>query len=227
MLKSIKTSVVALILVSSAVIAHAQKKIAEGTITYGLAYKLTEEQKAAMGGQEPPAELKVKFNNGLTKIEMEQGPALIGIVSDNNERTGLLLIDVPVAQKQFAVKQTKADIEKAMGAIPKYSDFKATGEKQTIGGFNAEKYSYKDDKGATLELWATKDVELPNVGSQNYFPGLAAFPVKYTLVQRGVETTTTLKSVVEGKVGAISKEVPTGYEVVTMEDLAKMQGGGE
>ncbi|MGN7989555.1 DUF4412 domain-containing protein [Pedobacter sp. 22226] len=227
MLKSIKTSVVALILVSSAVIAHAQKKIAEGTITYGLAYKLTEEQKAAMGGQEPPAELKVKFNNGLTKIEMEQGPALIGIVSDNNERTGLLLIDVPVAQKQFAVKQTKADIEKAMGAIPKYFDFKATGEKQTIGGFSAEKYSYKDDKGATLELWATKDVELPNVGSQNYFPGLAAFPVKYTLVQRGVETTTTLKSVVEGKVGAISKEVPTGYEVVTMEDLAKMQGGGE
>ncbi|QIL41986.1 hypothetical protein G7074_23585 [Pedobacter sp. HDW13] len=227
MFKSIKTSVVALILVASAVIAHAQKKMTEGTLTYGLVYKLTEEQKAAMGGQEPPAELKVKFNNGLTKIEMEQGPALIGIVSDNNDKTGLLLIDVPIAQKQFAVKQSKEDIEKAMGALPKFSDFKATGEKQTVGGFNAEKYTFKDDKGGTHELWATKDVELPNVGAQNYFPGLAAFPVKYTLVQRGIETTTTLKSIAEGKVGPISKEVPTGYEVVTMEDLAKMQGGGE
>ena len=227
MLKSIKTSVVALILVGGAVFAHAQKKIAEGTITYGLEYKLTDEQKAAMGGQEPPAELKVKFNNGLTKIEMEQGPALIGIVSDNNEKTGLLLIDVPIAQKQFAVKQSKEDVEKAMGGIAKYSDFKATGEKQTVGGYNAEKYTFKDDKGASHELWATKDVELPNVGSQNYFPGLGAFPVKYTMVQRGIETTTTLKSISEGKVGAISKEVPTGYEVVTMDELMKMQGGGE
>lgn len=227
MLKSIKTSVLALILVSSAVIAHAQKKIAEGTLTYGLQYKLTDEQKSAMAGQEPPAELKVKFNNGLTKIEIEQGPALIGIVSDNVEKTGLLLIDVPIAQKQFAVKQSKEDVAKAMGDLPKYSDFKASGEKQTIGGFSAEKYTFKDDKGATHELWATKEVELPNVGSQNYFPGLGAFPVKYTLVQRGIETTTTLKSVVEGKVGVISKEVPSGYEIVTMEDLAKMQGGGE
>jgi len=227
MFKSIKTSVVALILVSTAIIAHAQKKIAEGTIIYGLEYKLTEEQKSALGGQEPPAELKVKFNNGLTKIEMEQGPALIGIISDNNEKTGLLLIDVPIAQKQFAVKQSKEDIEKIMGAMPKYSDFKATGEKQTVAGYKAEKYTFKDDKGASHELWATKDIELPNVGSQNYFPGLAAFPVKYTIMQRGIETTTTLKSIAEGKVGVISKEVPSGYEVVTMEDLAKMQGGGK
>lgn len=227
MLKSIKTSVVALILVGSAVLVQAQKKIAEGTITYSMQYKLNEDQKAAMGGQEPPAELKVKFNNGLTKIEMEQGPALIGIVSDNNEKTGLLLIDVPIAQKQFAVKQSKEDVEKAMGAIPKFSDFKATGEKQTVAGYNAEKYTFKDDKGGAHELWATKDIELPNVGSQNYFPGLTAFPVKYTMIQRGIETTTTLKSIAEGKVGAISKDVPAGYEVVTMEDLAKMQGGGE
>ncbi|MCX2574263.1 hypothetical protein [Pedobacter sandarakinus] len=227
MFKSIKTGVLAFILVGTAVIAHAQKKIAEGTITYGLEYKLTDEQKAAMGGQEPPSELKVKFNNGLTRIEMEQGPALIGIVSDNNDKTGLLLIDVPIAQKQFAVKQSKEDIEKAMGTLPKYSDFKATGEKQTLGGYNAEKFTFKDDKGASHELWATKDVELPNVGSQNYFPGLAAFPVKYTLTQRGIETTTTLKAISEGKVGTISKDVPTGYEVVTMDELMKMQGGGE
>ncbi|NTE01360.1 hypothetical protein [Pedobacter sp. R20-19] len=227
MFKSIKTSVVAFILVGTAVIAHAQKKITEGTLIYGMEYKLTDEQKSAMGGQEPPAELKVKFNNGLTKIEMEQGPAMIGIVSDNNDKTGLLLIDVPIAQKQFAVKQSKEDVAKVMGEMPKFSDFKATGQKQTVGGFNAEKYTFKDDKGGAHELWATKEVDLPNVGSQNYFPGLGAFPVKYTLVQRGIETTTTLKSIAEGKVGAISKDVPTGYEVVTMEDLAKMQGGGE
>ncbi|UKT65723.1 DUF4412 domain-containing protein [Pedobacter mucosus] len=227
MFKSIKTSVLAFILVGSAVIAHAQKKITEGTITYGMAYKLTDEQKSAMNGMEPPAEVKVKFNNGLTKMEIEQGPALVSVISDNNDKSGLLLIDVPIAQKQFAVKQTKEDVAKIMGEIPKFSDFKASGEKQTIAGYNAEKYTFKDDKGGAHELWATKELDLPNVGSQNYFPGLGAFPVKYTMVQRGIETTTTLKSIAEGKVGVISKDVPSGYDVVTMDDLAKMQGGGE
>ncbi|PWS28956.1 hypothetical protein DHW03_03730 [Pedobacter yonginense] len=226
MFKSIKTSVVALILVSAAIIAHAQKKITEGTLTYGLEYKLTDEQKAAMGGQEPPAEVKVKFNNGLTKIEMEQGPALISIISDNNEKTGLILVDVPIAQKQYAVKQTKADVETALAGMGKYTDFKATGEKQTIAGYNAEKYTYKDDKGGSHELWATKDLDLPNVGAQSYFPGLAAFPVKYTVTQRGIETTNTLKSISEAKVGAISIAVPTGYEETTMQALMSM-GGGE
>jgi hypothetical protein len=225
MFKSIKTSFIALILVGSAIIAHAQKKLTEGTLTYALEYKLTDEQKSQMGGVEPPAELKVKFNNGLTKIEMEQGPALIGIISDNIQKTGLILVDVPVAQKQYAVKQTKEDVAKAMGELPKYSDFKTTGEKQTIAGYNAEKYTFKDDKGATLELWATKDLDLPNVGAQNYFPGLNAFPVKYTLTQRGVLTTTTLKAVSEAKVGAISIAVPAGYEETTMQALMSMSGG--
>ncbi len=227
MFKSIKTSVLALILVGSAIIAHAQKKISEGTITYGMEYKLTDAQKSAMNGMDPPSEVKVKFSNGLTKMEIEQGPALVSVISDNNDMTGLLLIDVPVAQKQFAVKQTKEDVAKVMGEIPKYSEFKGTGEKQTIAGYSAEKYTFKDDKGGAHELWATKDLDVPNVGSQNYFPGLGAFPVKYTMVQRGIETTTTLKAIAEGKVGAISKDVPSGYDVVTMDDLAKMQGGGE
>lgn len=227
MLKSIKTGVLALLLVGTAVVSHAQKKITEGTITYGLEYKLTDQQKAAMGGNEPPAEMKVKFNNGLTKLEIEQGPAMIGVISNNNDNTGLLLIDVPVAQKQFAVKQTKEDVEKQMGVMPKFSDFKATDEKQTIGGFNAVKYTYKDDKGVAHELWATKDINLPKLGSERYFPGLDAVPVKYTLVQRGIETTTTLKAISEAKVGAISLDVPSGYELTTMEELMKMQGGGQ
>nr|WP_315197472.1 hypothetical protein [uncultured Flavobacterium sp.] len=172
MFKFIKTGVLTVILICTAVIANAQKKITEGTITYGIEYTLSEEQKSAMGGQEPPTELKLKFNNGLTKVEIEQGPVIFGIISDNNDKTGLLLIEVIASKKQFAIKQSKEDIENAMGAIPKYSDFKATGQKQIIAGFSAEKYTYKDKKGTVHELWATKDILLPNVGLQNYFPGL-------------------------------------------------------
>jgi hypothetical protein len=172
-----------------------------------------------MGGQQPPSEVKLEFNNGVTKIVISQDPIVFTIISNNNERTGLILYEMSSTQKRLAIKQSKTDVENALSAATKYSDLKATGEKQTIAGFKAEKYVYKDAKGTEFEIWATKDVQVPNVGSQDYFPGLAAFPVKFTLIQRGLETTTTLRSLVVGKGITISEEVPTGYEIVLMSEL--------
>ena len=61
--------------------------------------------------------------------------------------------------------------------------------------------------------------------NKGFFKGLDALPVKYTALINGVESDATLKSISEAKVGAISMEIPSGYEVVTMEDLKAMQGG--
>lgn len=207
MFKSIKTGVVALILVSTAIIAHAQKKIAEGTLVFAVTANGT------------TTDVKTKFNGNLTKIEIENGPAMINIISNTADKTGLLLIDVPVAQKQFAVKVSKAETEAQEALLPKYSDYKATGEKQTIAGFNAEKYTYKDDKGGAHELWATKDLDIAAITNGGFFKGLGAFPVKYSAVINGVNSDLLLKSLSEAKVGAISLEIPTGYDIVTMEEL--------
>ncbi|WP_158798069.1 hypothetical protein [Pedobacter sp. L105] len=223
MLKSIKTSVIAAILISTAVIAHAQKKVNEGVLTYGLTYELTPEQQSM--ASQLPAETKFKFNNNLFKIEMEQGPAKITIISDGIARTSLVLVDVPIAQKQFAVKSSKEETEQMMGARPVLSDFKATGEKLKIGNYNTEKYTYKDDKGASFELWATNDIQLPEgiVGSE--FKALNATPVKFTRAQNGVKAVVTIKDLTDEKVGALSLDVPSGYEVTTMEALKAMGGG--
>ncbi|MDQ0639090.1 hypothetical protein QF042_002655 [Pedobacter sp. W3I1] len=215
MFKSIKTSVVALILVSTAIIAHAQKKIAEGTLVFAVTANGT------------TTDIKTKFNGSLTKIEIENGPAMVNIISNTADKTGLLLIDVPVAQKQFAVKVSKTETEAQEALLPKYSDYKATGEKQTIAGFNAEKYTYKDDKGGAHELWATKDVDIAAITNGGFFKGLGALPVKYSAVINGVNSDLVLKSLSEAKVGVINTEIPTGYEVVTMDELKAMQGGGE
>lgn len=214
MIKSIKTSVLALLMVGTAVVVHAQKTITEGMMTFSV---------VANGAT---TDVKNKFNGDLTRIEMEAGPALINVISNTATKTGLLLIDVPVAQKQFAVKISKEDTEKQEAAMPKYSDFKPTGEKQVIGTLNAEKYTYKDDKGASHELWATKEVVIPALTGKGFFKGLDAVPVKYTAVINGVESNMTLKSISTDKVGAISLDVPSGYELTTMDELRAMQGGG-
>ncbi|KQS39810.1 hypothetical protein [Pedobacter sp. Leaf194] len=218
MFKSIKTSVVALILVSTAIIAHAQKKINEGTLVYGMKYKID-----APGA---PAEQKVKFNGDISKLELDLGPASVGIFMDNKSGNGLLLVDIPVAQKQLASKMTKADMEEQNAARPKYSDFKATGEKKIVGGYNAEKYTFKDDKGGTGELWATTDVDVPvNIATAD-FKEVKGFIV---LVETSAATV-TLKSVTEGKVGELSvTKIPAGYDEITYAEMKALQqqGGGE
>src|SRR5689334_18533787 len=104
MFKSIKTGVLALILISSAIYAHAQKKIQQGVIVYGIEYNLTPEQKAAVDVSALPSENKLEFNGNISKLGMEMGPALLTIFKDGSTDNGLLLISIPVAQKQFAAK---------------------------------------------------------------------------------------------------------------------------
>jgi len=225
MFKSMKTGVLAAILISTAIIAHAQKKITEGTVTYTLEYAPTAEQEAFVA--QMPTEQKVQFNGQFSKIVVEQGPATITVLRDGGSNTGLLLIDVPVAQMQLAVKQGKEEVEKAKANEPKLSDFKATGEKKMIGTYNAEKYTYKDDKGGTYELWATTDVELPAGFAGEDFKSVKGSLVKFTRFQQGIKTTLTVKGITEEKQGPFTLAVPSGYEVKTMEEIMAMQGGGE
>lgn len=224
MFKSIKTGVLALILISSAIYAHAQKKIEQGVIVYGIEYNLTPEQKAAVDVSALPSENKLEFNGNISKLGMEMGPALLTIFKDGSTDNGLLLISIPVAQKQFAAKMSKEDMEKQTGGI-KYSDFKATGEKQVLSGYNTEKYTYKDNNGGTYELWATKEIELTPGAINTEFKELKATPIKFTVTQGGVKTTLTIKSIKEQNAGPFTLDVPSGYEVKTMAELEAMRGG--
>lgn len=222
MLKSIKTSVLAAILISTAVIAHAQKKVTEGTITYGMTYELSADQQAL--ASQLPAETKFKFSGNISKIEMEQQGATIVFLTDGIQKNGLVLVSIPMLQKQYAAKSTKEDSEQMMGKTPVLSDFKATGEKSKIGNYNAEKYTYKDDKGTAFELWATNDIALPEGITGSEFKAVKATPVKFTRVQNGVKATVTLKDLTEDKVGPLTLEVPSGYEAISLADLKAMGG---
>jgi len=223
MFKSIKTGVIAALLIGTAVYAQAQKKVTEGTLTYGMEYALTDEQQAMAPFL--PKETVVKFKNELSTIKMEQGPALITVIVNGVSKDGLLLLDIPVAQKQYAVKMNKADFDKRNEGSPKFLDFKPTGEKQMVGTYNSEKYTYKDDKGAAYELWTTADLELPAGHKEDNFKDIKGTLVKFTVFQNGVKSTLTLKSYKEEKTADMSLTPPSGYELKTMEDLAAMQGG--
>lgn len=226
MFKSIKTGVIALLLVGTAIIANAQKKMDQGTVVYGITYELTPEQKSMVDPSMLPTESAVDFNGNFASIKIESGPAMVNIITDKATKTGLILIDVPIAQKQFATKMSAEELEAQKGDT-KYSNFKATGEKQNIAGFNAEKYTYMDGKGVNYELWATKDIQLPAGATYTEFADVKATPVKFVMVNNGMKASYIVKSIKDSKVGPFSLTVPAGYEVKTMAEMQAMQGGGQ
>lgn len=214
MFKSMKTGVLAAILISTAIYANAQKKITEGTIIYTM--------KSTAG----EADQKIKFNGDISKMEIEAGPASVSIFNDSKSGMGLVLVDIPVAQKQLAAKISKEDNDKQIAAMGngKISDLKATGEKQVIATFNAEKYTFKSEAGETYEIWVTNDIELPLNIITTEFKEIKGAIVKFS----GKTGTATLKSVTEGKVGEFSvTKIPSGYDEITYAELMAMQGGGE
>ncbi|MBE9598171.1 DUF4412 domain-containing protein [Pedobacter sp. MC2016-24] len=224
MFKSIKTAVLVAILISTAIIAKAQKVINSGTITYGIEYVLTEDQKKQVDPSVLPSESKVEFSGDISKVQIDMGAAMLKVLTDGVAKKALVLVDIPMMQKQYAAQMTKEDIEKQSGSFT-FTGFKATGEKQTIGGYNAEKYTYQDNNGANYELWVTNDIKLP---AGVHPPGLSAIqgtPVKFSNVQDGFKTVLTLKNIKESKIPPYSLDVPKGYELKTMAELRAMRGG--
>ncbi|MGY4385587.1 hypothetical protein ACVWYN_002633 [Pedobacter sp. UYP24] len=226
MFKSIKTSVIAIILIGTAVIAKAQKVIDQGTLTYQIEYMLTDEQKKVIDPSVLPSESKVRFNSNVSKVEIDMGAAMIKILTDASTNNAIVLVDVPIMQKQYAAKMTKEDIDKQAGNLT-FGDFKATGEKQTFAGYEAEKYSYSDNNGAAYEVWVTKALKLSTGAVLPRFSKLNGTPIKYTINQNGLKSTLTLKTVKAEKIGPFSLDVPKGYEITTMEALNAMRGGGQ
>lgn len=211
MLKSIKTSVLALILVGTAIMAHAQTKISEGTAEYDV---------VANG---VASTTKIDFNGDVSKMTLVQGPATIMIITDVKNMVGVVAVSVPVAQIMSAAKMTKTDIEAERAKTGKASDFVATGEKKMVAGYNAEKYTYKGGDGGKYEVWVTTDLETTPNSFTGEFLSIKGTPVMFT----GKDTSVTLKSIKEAKVGALSvTTVPSGYDEITYAELRAM-GGGE
>lgn len=223
MFKSIKTGVLAAILICTAIYAHAQKKVEEGVITYEMKYSPAAGQEGIVAML--PQETKSKFNTSITQFQSQQGPAQLTFIMNYLNNEGLFLLDVPVAQWQYAVKLKKEDVEKQGAGNPKLSDFKATGEKKMIANYNAEKYTYKDDKGGSYELWLTNDIQLPTGFYGKDFKDLNGALLVYTHFVNGVKTVSTFKKLAEEKVGTLTIEVPKGYEVKTMEEIMALSGG--
>lgn len=210
MIKSIKTSVLAVLFVGTAIFAQAQTTINEGTAVYEV---------SAPG---MPSSTKVQFNGTISKMAFDSGPASVMVITDVTNKLAVVAVSVPVAQQMIAAKMAPADVEEQKAKSGKATDFVATGVKEMIAGYNAEKYTYKDGDGNPFEVWATTELVTPLNSMTGKFAEVKGTVVKFT----GKDTKVSLKSIKEEKVGPLSATtIPSGYDEITYAEMKAMSGG--
>lgn len=205
----------------------AQKVIDQGTLTYDISYDLNEDQKKVIDVEKLPSVSKVKFSGPLSKVEIDMGLATLKMIVDGPGREAILLVDAPLIQKQYATKFNKEDLERQGGNLS-FKNFKATGDKTKIAGYDAEKYTYQDNKEQNYEVWIAPELKMSAGAVLPEFAALKGTPVKYVSIQYGIKNILTLKNLKEEQTGPFSMAIPQGYEVKTpqeMDEMFKMLNG--
>jgi hypothetical protein len=216
-----------LIIIASTATIKAQKTIDQGVLTYDISYDLNEDQKKTIDVEKLPSVSKVKFSGPLSKVEIDMGLATLKMIVDGPGRSAVLLVDAPMFQKQYATKFSKEDLEKQGGNLT-FKNFKASGEKRNIAGYESEKYTYEDNKDGNYEVWIAPSLKLSAGAILPEFTALKGTPVKYVNMQYGIKNVLTLKDLKEEKTGPFSMSIPSGYEIKTpqeMDDMFKMLNG--
>lgn len=216
-----------LMIIASTATIKAQKIIDQGVLTYDISYDLNDDQKKMIDVEKLPSVSKVKFSGPLSKVEIDMGLATLKMIVDGPGRSAILLVDAPLFQKQYATKFNKEDLDKQGGNLS-FKNFKATGEKLNIAGYESEKYTYQDNKDENYEVWIAPELKLSAGAILHEFATLKGTPVKYVSIQYGVKNVLTLKELKEEKTGPFSMTIPSGYEIKTpqeMDDMFKMLKG--
>lgn len=208
MIKTFKTGVLTLLIATIAIATQAQKKITEGVVTY------------KVDAPQGVKETKVYFKNNISRMEIESGEAFIKVYTDTEKDAGMLVIDVDIAEQYIAVILSPEEIKLQRKNEVLYADFVKTEEKQMIAGYNSTKYTYKDNKGQTHELWATGELNLPKNNLTRKF-NVEGTVVKF-MTSEGIYLLSDAKEESTGEM--YIDKIPSGYTQMTYAELMEMGG---
>ena len=210
---NILSAVLSITLSATVMSANAQKTYTEGIVTY----------KTNMRGQD--VEVKEYFRVDSNAITYTVGPATIKILSDANQKSFAILLDVPQASIKKAAIMTPDEIEKTKNGLPSFTYAQGSETKQ-ISGFNCKKVVATDTRDKkTYDVWITNDITVPFTAIPPYYKEIGGFPVAYTIFQQGQSSDVKVSSVTEQKAPAGTFGIASDFDKITMDDLKAMTGG--
>ncbi|HEY1005656.1 MAG TPA: hypothetical protein VGD92_00700 [Sphingobacteriaceae bacterium] len=201
-----------------------QKKISEGTITYEVEWQLPAQMQAYAAMF--PKEVQVYFKGDSASWKNENPMSTTTTITNAKAEFTRLLLDVPMMGKKFSVTFTPADVENMRDKMPEYVITPGT-ESKTLAGYKVLKHAMTEKRSNTSsEAWFTKDIEVPQNSFTQFFDTQYGFPVEFSSFTQGVGIKARVKEVKAGPVPADAFRAGPEYEVMTVEELMQIQGGG-
>ncbi|MGV3509379.1 MAG: hypothetical protein ACO1N7_08835 [Sphingobacteriaceae bacterium] len=218
-----KKIIVSAYLVLLTTLGFAQKKIAEGQITYQVQYQLPANMQAMKAMF--PSEVTVYFKGDSSSLQNKTPMASTNFIMNPKTEFQRLLLDIPMMNKKLSVRFTPDDQETMKEKFPELA-FAESSESKTIASYNAKKYNVTQKKDSTnSEAFFTKDIEIPANSFTQYFDKSYGFPLEFTTYQQGMTLKATVKEIKEAKVPEGVFSADKDYEEITFAELQGMMGG--
>jgi len=200
-------------LTAAVISVNAQKTYTEGIVTY----------MTNMRGQD--VEVKEYFRPDSNAVTYTAGSATIKILSDANQKSFAILIDVPQASIKKAAIMNPDEIEQAKNALPSFT-YSPGSETKQISGFNCRKIVATNTKDQKIfEVWITNDIIVPSSAIPPYYKGIGGFPVQYSIFQNGQSSNVKVSGVTGQKAPPGTFGIASDFDKITMADLKAMSGG--
>ena len=191
----------------------------EGTISYEMVYENLSPQIKPQAGMLPKSTV-IEVKGELTKSTT---PNAMGgeIVIIQNTTTDETLQLMNMMGMKIATKMTAEEKNELQGEEKPEIEF--TEETKEILGYTCKKAIATDKDGNEVEIYYTEELKIK---IPNSVDGIDGFPLQIVIIQEMFTMTQTVTEINEGKVKKIKMDVPSDYELKTLEELQKMGAGG-
>jgi GLPGLI family protein len=135
-----------------------------------------------------------------------------------NSTTGKTLTLMNLMGQKYATEMNPEDIKEEDKPEIEYTE-----ETKEIMGYTCKKAIATDKDNNEIEVFYTEEIDAKVSSSVD---GIKGFPMQVVISQDMFTMTQTVTKIDEGRVKKIKMEVPSDFELKTLEELQKMGAGG-
>lgn len=187
----------------------------EGTITYGMTYENLSPQVKPQAGMLPKSaklEIKGEFSKTTTPSAMGGEIVIIQNITTENTLQLMNMMGMKIATPISAEEKKKLQGEAK-------NEIEYTDETKEILGYSCKKAIVTDKDGIETEVYYTEELGIKVL---NAIEGIKGFPLMTVINRDEFTMTQTVTEIKKGKVKKIKMDIPSDYEVKTIEELKAM-----
>ncbi|HUQ96486.1 MAG TPA: hypothetical protein VM010_02390 [Chitinophagaceae bacterium] len=199
----------------STLIAAAQKKISEGSISYDIVIN-TGSEKTQAADFFDGATSTVYLKGAKSRVEIVSSLGTQSTIIDGTKNT--IAIIKEFGEQKYIINMTPEEY-KAANARQNNVSFTYTDEEKTIVGYKCKKAIGKLPGGSTFSVWYTPDLVPENKDYQNVNQSLPGLAMEYESAIGKMQVTYTVSKISLNPVPAAKFDLPkSGYRVMTYKE---------